>query len=427
MKKRLLVTAIILAGVFIFNNASAIEFMPVGSDSISMGGAGVASAKGGYAPYYNPALLAGYKNNTDIVFAVSAGMRNINLADKIDKLADMKVEDSIDSLSNIDPTDLSKVEQYRSDIVNVGNFINELLTIDTKNGLQASPGFNLGCQIKQFGIGLYTVSDAVANAVIDQTRTELIIKTELAGGTIYPMYDPNNPNLVVNPDVGVDYYNAHSVEYALNNGDTYINLTGLAYVEIPVSGGYRFNTAIGNIDVGGSLKLMPGYTVDKDIKIDTSSSDVISDIRKDTKSSVSWGIDLGLLYSPKGLEKLSVGVVGKNLNTPQFKIASGGHLKAKPLARVGVAYDIIDDKLVAALDADLTKNETYLPDYYSQYIGGGLNFSPVDWFSVRAGLMQNIQESAEGLIITAGLGIGHRLFQVDLSALSSTKTAKVKG
>lgn len=413
MRKHINILIITVAVILMSSPAYAIEFAPVGSEELSMGGAGVASARSAYAPYYNPALLAEYKNNVDIAFAAGASVRDVDLAKQIDELSDLDIYGSIENISQ-NPT------KY---VNNIENSINILSSIPEENGLQVMPGVNLGCQIKQFGIGLYTISEGTATAVIDRQHMDIVID---AGSGVYLRYDPSDPTNPI-PTTQEDYEET-SIEYALENGLTYIDLTGLAYIEIPISGGYQFNTRLGKIDVGGSIKVMPGYTIDRNISIETSSGDILKDLKKDTKSSVSWGIDLGLLYKPPKLDKLSIGVVGKNLNTPQFKTASYDHLKVKPMARAGIAYDgLFTDMLSVAIDCDLTKNETYIPDYYSQYVGGGLNFHPVKWFSVRAGLMQNFQESKEGLIITGGLGIGPQVFRVDLSAFGSTKKGSYNG
>jgi hypothetical protein len=412
MKKLMFLTILAVSIALPVTHASAIEFEPIGSDSISMGGAGVASAKGAYAPYYNPALLAEYKNNVDVTIAAGASVRDVDLGKYIDELSNLDIYGSIENIAQ-DPT------KY---VNNIENSIIILSSIPQENGLQVMPGVNLGCQIKQFGIGMYTVSEATATAVIDQQHMDIVIDTG-SGYLRYNPSDPTNPVITTQAD-----YEANSIEYALYNNLTYIDLTGLAYIEIPVSGGYQFNTGIGTIDVGGSIKVMPGYTLDKNISIDTATKDIVKDLRKDTKSSVSWGIDLGLLYKPPRLEKLSIGVVGKNLNTPQFKTSSNDYLKVKPMARAGIAYDgLILDMLSVAIDCDLTKNETYIPGYYSQYVGGGVSLNPIRWFSVRAGLMQNIQETKEGLVITGGLGIGPEVFQVDISAFGSTKRGSYNG
>ncbi len=413
MKKLLFLIVMAVSVTLPVSSAQSVEFAPIGSDSISMGGAGVASAKSAYAPYYNPALLAEYKNNIDVTIAAGASVRDVDLGKYVNELSDLDIYGAIENIAQ-DPV------KYVS---NIETSINILSSIPQVNGLQVMPGVNLGCQIKQFGIGMYTVSEATATAVIDQQHLDIVID---AGSGVYLRYNPSDPT---NPVVTTQAdYDATSIEYALNNGLTYMELTGLAYVEIPISGGYQFKTELGTIDVGGSIKVMPGYTLQKSINIDTATKDIVEDLRKDTKSSVSWGIDLGLLYKPPKLEKLSIGVVGKNLNTPQFKTSSYDNLKVKPMARAGIAYDgLILDMISVALDCDLTRNETYIPGYYSQYVGGGVSLTPIRWFSVRAGLMQNIQETSEGLIITGGLGIGPEVFQVDLSAFGSTKRGSYNG
>jgi hypothetical protein len=412
MKKLLFLTVLALSVTLPASHALSVEFAPIGSESISMGGAGVASAKSAYAPYYNPALLAEYRNNIDVTIAAGASVRDVDLGKAIDELSSLDIYGSIENIAQ-DPV------KY---VNNIETSINILSSIPAQNGLQVMPGVNLGCQIKQFGIGMYTISEATATAVIDQQHLDIVIDTG-SGYLRYNPSDPTNPIITTQAD-----YNANSIEYALNNGLTYIDLTGLAYVEIPISAGYQFNTEFGTIDVGGSIKIMPGYTLDKNISIDTATKDIVEDLRKDTKSSVSWGIDLGLLYKPPRLDKLSIGVVGKNLNTPQFKTSSYDNLKVKPMARAGIAYDgLVLDMISVAIDCDLTKNETYIPGYYSQYVGGGVSVTPIRWFSVRAGLMQNIQETSEGLIITGGLGIGPEFLQLDISAFGSTKRGSYNG
>lgn len=398
--------------------AYAGAFAPIGAESISMGGAGVASARMCYAPYYNPALLAEAQHTYDIGFALEASVREVDLAEHIDKLSDINIDNTLTVLE--DP--LANISQVPNALNDVSLFIGELRQIPLKNGLQLMPGIDLGCQIKNAGFGFYTVSEATANAVIDQNHLDIIVQNTGAGPPYY-RYDPVNGSYSVSNETE---YRASSLQYALDNGLTYLDLTGLAYVEIPLAYGYGFDTPYGKLDVGGSIKIMPGYTLDKNIKINTESGDVNTDLREDRKSSTSWGIDLGLLYKLSSLPGLAVGLVGKNLNTPKFKTASDD-LKVKPQVRMGLAYVFLPDKLSAALDLDLTKNETFIPGYDSQYIGGGLNYQPVGWLALRGGLMQNLTESSEGTIVTFGLGLGPRWLQFDLAAMASTKTAQYQG
>jgi len=92
-----------------------------------------------------------------------------------------------------------------------------------------------------------------------------------------------------------------------------------------------------------------------------------------------------------------------------------------------VAYDLWDDRVTLALDADLTKNESYIHGYNAQFIGGGINFHPTTWFSLRGGLMQNISDGEEGTILTTGIGLGIKWFQLDLAGQFSTKSGEFDG
>jgi hypothetical protein len=75
----------------------------------------------------------------------------------------------------------------------------------------------------------------------------------------------------------------------------------------------------------------------------------------------------------------------------------------------------------------LTSNETFIPDYESQFIGGGINFHPFSWLSLRGGAMTNMKEKDEGMIWTAGLGFGLKWFQLDLSGQYSSKESEYDG
>jgi len=395
----------------------AVEFAPIGSEAMSMGGAGVAASRGAYAPYYNPALLAESKNTVEFGFAVGVAVRELNLAEHIDTLSDLEIDEDFDILSeNITtPVSAERLEQALDDI---DLFRAELGRISRLNGLQAMPGLNLGCQVKDFGFGIYGISDVAASAIIDSDHLDIIVEE----GGQYFSYDSGTAGLTTQAD-----YEAHSLQYALDNKLTYLNLTGLIYLEIPIAYGRRFGTPYGSLDVGGSLKIMPGYTVCKNISINTESGDVDEDLSDSEERSTSWGVDMGVLFKPAKVEKLAVGLVAKNLNTPKFDTKGACDLKVKPQVRLGTAYSFLDDKLTAALDLDLTKNETFIPGYDAQYIGGGVNYHLKNWFTLRAGLMQNIAESDEGTILTLGFGIGPKWLQFDLGAMASTKSSEVSG
>ena len=172
---------------------------------------------------------------------------------------------------------------------------------------------------------------------------------------------------------------------------------------------------------------MPGKTYDMAVNIDTASEDLSDKLEDAEKNDTSFGIDLGFLYQPAGIANFAVGLVCKNLNTPKFDTASGGELEADPQVRTGVAYNMLGNMITLAADLDLTNNETFIPGYDSQMLGGGINFHPLSWLSLRGGLMRNLKESDDGTILTAGIGFGIKWFQFDLSGHYSTEDGSYDG
>jgi len=417
VKRSLLVSLLIAGIVLVARPCRAVEFAPIGSEAMSMGGAGVASSRGAYAPYYNPALLAQRNNTVEVSLAVGAAVRELNLAEHIDTLSDLEIDEDFDILSGNITTPVS-AERLRQALDDIDLFRAELGRISRLNGLQAMPGLNLGCQVKDFGFGIYGVSDVAAGAIIDPDHLDIIVEE----GGQYFSYDSGAAQITTQAD-----YEAHSLEYALDNKLTCLNLTGLVYLELPIAYGRRLDTPYGTLDLGGSFKIMPGYTIYKDISIDTESGDVNDDLDDNEKRSTSWGVDIGLLFTPAAAEKLSLGLVAKNLNTPRFDTKGASDLKVKPQVRMGAAYSFLEGKLTAALDIDLSRNETFIPDYDAQYIGGGVNYRPMNWLTLGAGLMQNLAGNDEGTILTLGFGIGPKWLQLDLGAMASTRSSEVSG
>jgi len=428
------VVVLFISCLLIASNSSAAEFQSIGFDALSMGGAGVASSRGSYAPYFNPALLAVSRHKTEIALSAGVAFREVGLTRYIDDLSDLNFEDSsfenddnvqgtLDWISSLSPSDLAENEIRAASlsdhpaITNLKIIKRALAGLSDSNGLQIMPTATLAIQAGNFGFGAYGLSEAVAYTIIDG-RQDIIIN---AGPDYYIKYDDVADTFSA---VSQDVYENNSLEYAIQNDLTVLNITGLSYLEIPVAYGHKFDTGYGQICVGGSLKLMPGRTYSEKISIDTDSGDIQDRFEESEESDVAFGIDMGLLYIPQQLPKLSTGLVCKNLNTPEFDTIDGGSLKIDPQVRWGVAYDLLEDRVTLALDADLTKNETYIDGYNAQFIGGGINYHPTNWFSLRGGVMKNISEGDEGPILTAGLGIGVQWFQVDLAGQYSTESGE---
>jgi hypothetical protein len=308
MYRRLLHFFVLVSSILIAIPTFAVEFQPLGFEASSMGGAGVASARGSYAPYYNPALLAEHKLGMQISISAGAGVREVNIVDQIDRMADIDIEGTLDRIASNAPINGSNTQADQDNITTIKN---DLSSLSGQNGLQLMPSANLGVQIGNFGFGAYGVSEATAHAVIDPNRLDVIVPDGLGGyweyDEVLDAYTSRTPA----------QYNANSLEYALDHGLTYLKLTGLAYLEVPIAYGRSFPTAWGKLNCGVSLKIMPAYTYDLNVKIDTESGDISGDLEDAEKQDTSFGVDFGLLYKPPILSNLSIGLVAKNLNTPK--------------------------------------------------------------------------------------------------------------
>lgn len=421
----------------------AAEFQPLGYEAISMGGAGVASSKGSYAPYYNPALLAKKRHTVEISLSAGVGAREVNLVDSIDTLADIDLDETIEQLENINynnitfsnydpstfnpanPPSISVGEDTAQLSEDVTTIKKVLVSLSNKNGLALMPNVALATQIGSFGLGVYGIGEASAYAVVDPLRTDLIVnlnETYQGGQSVYVELDNDTNSIVLSTE---EQYNQRSLDVALSSGTTYLVLDGLIYTEVPVAYGMTIPSVPGTLSIGGSAKFMSATTYHGEVSIDTESGDISDELEDYEESDSTIGLDLGALYTPPMLSSLTLGLVAKNLNSPEFKRV-GGTTSIDPQIRAGVAYDL-GNTLSLAFDLDLTANETYIKGYDAQFMGGGVSFHPASWFSLRGGAMTNIQESDEGLIFTAGLGLGLKWLQLDLAAQMSSKSGEFDG
>ena len=404
-------------------NAEAREFQPIGFESISMGGAGVASAQGSMAGYYNPALLTKSTYTTELALSAGVGLREYNLANNLDRLDKADFTGSLERVAANAPTFLNP-----SPPPNTEADKNNLTTSQTilsgmsggKNGLSLMPSAAFGMQVKRFGVGVYGTSDATATAVIDGNRLALSVQN----GSNYYDYNPATDTYSTTTQVS---YEASSLEYAVKNKLTYVRLNGLTLLEVPISYGLPLDMPTGKLGLGASLKYMKGTTYNARIGVDTGSGNIDDQLNNVEKADSALGVDLGVLFTPAAFNRLTLGVVGKNLNSPRFEtVIAGENFKLAPQFRAGLDV-ALNTQLNLALDLDLTSNKTFVTDLDTRYLGGGFNFHPASWFSLRLGAMKNLDSSDEGTVMTGGLGFGLKWFQLDIAAQVSNKKGYYDG
>jgi hypothetical protein len=420
---------ITLLALLMTSSLSAMEFQSIGHQSMSMGGAGVAAARGAMAGYYNPALLTSTKSNGELALGVGAGIRENNVAEQLDGLSNIEMEETLDNIAEhiasaiqINPHTLQG-NNHTEDKENIKEAQRLLRSIGTKNGLSVMPAAYLSGKINDFGLGVYGTGEVSVSAHVDVNRLALSVEDPNNKGKFYT-YNPDNDQY---SEISQEEYNSNSLEAAIQEGGTtYVNGKGLILVEVPLSYAKRYELDQGELNVGGSIKYMQGTTFVKRLNIETESGDASDDLDDNEKKSSSFGIDMGLLFKPEKIEKLSIGLVAKNINAPSFDTTEGSDITVDPQLRTGLLYRA-NEEVDLALDLDLTSNETFIPGYDSQQLGMGVNYHPVSWFSLRAGLLSNLANSEEGIIYTTGFGIGHEKFSLDLAAQLASKSGSYDG
>lgn len=233
--------------------------------------------------------------------------------------------------------------------------------------------------------------------------------------------DPNNNKLIF--DLGGKYYqasisgNSVTLEYLQNQGQ---GLTGsimndkaqhslyanaLALVEIPIGYGHTIFTPMGDVNLGLAVKFIQGIGYGDKVNFAVGNMPSVSVDKNKMDMAQTFGLDFGMLYSPRFVKNLHLGLVAKNVNSPTINRTGVADTTLHPQVRAGVSYEMMDF-LTFAFDADVLPNETLsLSSPKSQFFGGGVmaNFKKVDF---RLGAMQDIRSNAgEGLILTGGLNL----------------------
>lgn len=189
------------------------------------------------------------------------------------------------------------------------------------------------------------------------------------------------------------------------SGNHTLHGVALALIEVPVGYGHTIYTAAGDINIGGAVKFIQAFGYRYPGEINFSDFEIEMPKLSDMTMQQTFGIDLGVLYTPSFLRKFNIGLVAKNLNAPRIVMNSGSPITLNPQLRAGVSYEFLDF-LTFAFDADILPNNTLsLTNPKSQMIGGGVlaDFKYIDF---RLGAMKDLQSKAgESAILTTGINL----------------------
>jgi len=441
-----------LAFSFVLTSLNAYEMKPVGFKAVGMGGTGVASTRGSLSSYYNPALLRFSDYTSELSINAGVRLREANIIEHIDTLSKIDFGETVDNIAdNVKPGNKEGIAYGNSlnvkgknntdkDRKNITTAQETLKKIGSKNAVEISVEASFATQFSDaFAIGFYKHIDYGLNLNINPNYTDLIFKEKKSQGTLYYQYLADDPKRkgkdlyrgYVIPLEGKNAYEKTSIEYALKNEINYIQLNGEDLNEIPLSYAHLFNTKRGSLSVGGSLKFMTLKTTYKKVALGEKSDKLTDDLEDSTTTyKTNLGLDLGVAFRPKD-SKVTLGLVAKNIYLPKFKVEESKNgnnkdYKIDALYRAGISVPVWNNNIEFALDVDLTKNETLIKDEKSQMLGVGVELHPSSWFALRLGAMKDLASETydDGTIMTGGLGIGLKWFQIDLSAMVSSNKGR---
>jgi len=374
MIKRFTAVAVILLGLA--PAAHALEFQSLGAGSLGVGGAGVARNYGAMAPYWNPAGLAFAPKTVTVALTAGVGIQpEGKLAQDIDDL-----NTANKAWNSADQTSTNSLPQA----LGLANAFNALNDTTSKDNLRLTAGAALGVQVKHLGLGVYGTFEG--GAIPQPDGVSLSIPTDAASLAAFQA----------------------QASTALNSKT--VTVRGLALIEVPISYGYEMNLGrAGKLGVGTTAKYlygeatsMPKNVFDASSNSTVSSTDLTHDLSKSTKSSSSYGLDVGLLWKPS--TSTAFGLVAKNLNAPSFSTPSGEKIVVDRQVRAGVSLNPWS-WLELTGDVDVLPNTTIVPGIKTQHLGGGAEIHPFSCLKLRAGGYTDLAATTSGAA-TAGLSLG---------------------
>lgn len=382
----------------------------IGYSSIASGGV-TTTTKDMYSIFNNPAMLDHSKYTTNIGLGAAVSYTENGLIDGMDKLDDINFEEAFDSIEQNAGHDGANAETLKQTIIDGQN---KIIALD---GTSANINMNgqFAVNYENWAVGVSYNREFQLSIQVDPNKTDLIVD----GGGIYYSYDPVSDTYASSTQSA---YENSSIMYALDNGDIAADLTSMAILEVPVAYKHEYN----GFDIGGAIKLLKGTYSHVSIDPNKGTDNLSDELKSSEESKNSFGLDLGV---HKRYGSFDISAVFKNLNKPTFTYSDGFEYSMEPMAKIGTAYNMFDNDLTIAFDAQLNKTTNSLTHLDTQMMNIGLSYEPLSWLGIKGGIKNNIAEKDEnklGNVYTAGFNFGTKWLQFALAGEMSSQKVKLE-
>jgi len=347
-------------------------FIKLGPRALGLGGAYVAAADDSTAVYWNPAGVSYYLRN-DITFSGGLSLADEGgLVDQVNELLSLEV---------FGGNHLLQGEEYQRAVNLLQSLAQEAIDL---NG--------------QGNMGLLITGSAWGFSILEMTTA-----------FITPQMDLVN----IDPDPA-------SENFLLNNRSS-LGFVGLRTREYILSLSYPF--LLENLFVGINLKYMKGetYFLHKNLFTElgggVEARELVEEaLTENRRAGSAFSLDFGAMLALGSYGRL--GIVGRNLRKPTFRLADGKELQLDSQWRAGLAIYPVPSLLIA-LDIDLKENCFGGMTPHSRELAFGLEKSFLNQsLFLRGGGCVNLKRDNKRLTYAAGFGFRVKKVFINMAVLA---------
>lgn len=411
---------------FFVQLAAAQSWQFVGPRAMGMGGAGVATAYGPDAQYWNPAGLTSEDERNEAGLLLNAGATletTGRVLEAVDSLADMsdKYKRLVRAFNNNETISSENITTLFEGLNNISKLIGNDM------GAIVNGDAGIGFKFKNFAVSSRAIGTGAVKPVIDKENIRFY--NGLNQFILGPTTTPSDPTNASTAQMLADAIDANGIRIALNNllntgystsldlANALINAAAMygvtpeqiasamnnAVENIPgaseilhlyngATGSYEDNEtlAIGEaaafgefalgygakvipgLKVGGNIKVISGYTAETGVMLLTDHddfSDIIDKAKKNKARTDTWAVDLGALVNFSEMLGKDIfwnpqaGVTAHNINGPKFD------RPAVPASFIGTPIE-----------------DNWNPDKYQlkPQVRAGISVNPKNWMTLAA-------------------------------------------